>query len=95
MMAYLKKGSAAIVVGELQKPEIFTGREGQPQISLSVTASNIMFSPFGRTAGESVKTAEGAQTAGTAAESDFTADAAVVSGTNVKAEALADDEIPF
>ncbi|KPK32378.1 MAG: hypothetical protein AMS24_04385 [Chlamydiae bacterium SM23_39] len=48
MISYFKKGSAIIVMGEMSKPEIFTDREGHPQISLSVTASNIMFSPFGR-----------------------------------------------
>jgi len=49
MISFLKKGSAVIIVGELSKPEIFTNREGNPQISMSITASNIMFSPFGKT----------------------------------------------
>ncbi len=48
MIAYLKKGSAVIAVGELSKPEIFTDREGRPQVSMNVTASNLMFSPFGK-----------------------------------------------
>lgn len=48
MMPYLKKGSPLIVFGELNKPEIFTDREGRPQVSMSLTASNLMFSPFGR-----------------------------------------------
>ena len=48
MMTYLKKGSAIVVTGELQKPEIFTDRDGKPQISLNITASNIQFSPFGK-----------------------------------------------
>jgi single-strand DNA-binding protein len=48
MMAYFKKGSAIIVVGELSKPEIFTDREGRPQVSMNITASNLMFSPFGK-----------------------------------------------
>jgi len=48
MISFLKKGSAVIVVGELHKPEIFNDREGKPQISMNVTASNIMFSPFGK-----------------------------------------------
>lgn len=48
MIPYFKKGSAIIVVGELNKPEIFTDREGRPQVSMNVTAFNIMFSPFGR-----------------------------------------------
>lgn len=48
MLTYFKKGSAIIVVGELNKPEIFTDKEGKPQISMSMTGFNIMFSPFGR-----------------------------------------------
>lgn len=48
MIAYLKKGSAVIAVGEL-KPEIYIDKEGRPQLSLEVTAEFIRFSPFGRT----------------------------------------------
>lgn len=48
MIPYFKKGSPIIVVGELNKPEIFTDREGRPQVSMSITAHNLMFSPFGR-----------------------------------------------
>ena len=46
IISYFKKGSAIIVVGEINKPEIFTGRDGKPHISTSITASK--FSPFGR-----------------------------------------------
>jgi single-strand DNA-binding protein len=48
MIPYFKKGSPIIVVGELNKPEIFTDREGKAQVSMSITAMNLMFSPFGR-----------------------------------------------
>ncbi|MBI3901065.1 MAG: single-stranded DNA-binding protein [Chlamydiia bacterium] len=49
MIAYLKKGSAIVVFGELHRPEMFTDREGKQQISsLEVTASHIQFSPFGK-----------------------------------------------
>jgi len=48
MISFLKKGSAVIIVGDLAKPEIFNDREGNPQVSMNITASNIMFSPFGR-----------------------------------------------
>jgi single-strand DNA-binding protein len=47
IMGHLKKGSAVIVVGELQKPDIFNDRNGQPQVGLEVTAEMIKFSPFG------------------------------------------------
>jgi len=48
MISYLKKGSAVIVTGEMSKPEIYNNREGQPQISLNMTAYHIAFSPFGK-----------------------------------------------
>jgi single-strand DNA-binding protein len=48
MMPYLKKGSAIIVIGELSKPEIYTDKEGRPQVSLEMTAEVIRFSPFGK-----------------------------------------------
>jgi single-strand DNA-binding protein len=47
ILPYFKKGSPIIVTGELAKPEIFTDKEGRPQISLNITANNITFSPFG------------------------------------------------
>ncbi|NGX26973.1 MAG: Single-stranded DNA-binding protein, partial [Chlamydiae bacterium] len=40
MIPYLKKGSPIIVFGELSKPEIFTNRDGQPQVSMNITAHN-------------------------------------------------------
>jgi len=48
MIPYFKKGSPIIVFGELNKPEIFTNRDGQPQVSMNITAQNLLFSPFGR-----------------------------------------------
>jgi single-strand DNA-binding protein len=48
MMPFFKKGSPIVVTGEIQKPEIFTDRDGKPQISLNITASFIQFSPFGK-----------------------------------------------
>ena len=48
MIPYFKKGSPVIVFGELSKPEIFTDREGRPQVSMNITAQNLSFSPFGR-----------------------------------------------
>ena len=53
MMPYMKKGSAVIVIGEMQKPEIYTSRDGQPQVSVNMTAEIIKFSPFGKGKGES------------------------------------------
>lgn len=48
MIPYFKKGSPVIVFGELNKPEIFTDRDGRPQVSMNITAQNLSFSPFGR-----------------------------------------------
>lgn len=48
MIPFFKKGSPIIVFGELSKPEIFTDRDGRPQVSMNITAQNILFSPFGR-----------------------------------------------
>lgn len=48
MISFFKKGSSIMVVGDLNKPEIYTNKEGQPQISMSLTAVNLMFSPFGK-----------------------------------------------
>ena len=48
MISYLKKGSPVMAAGELSKPEIYNDKEGKPQLSLNVVASNLMFSPFGR-----------------------------------------------
>lgn len=48
MIPYFKKGSPIIVFGELSKPEIFTDKEGRPQVSMNITAHNLLFSPFGR-----------------------------------------------
>jgi single-strand DNA-binding protein len=48
MIPYFKKGSPIVVMGEMNKPEIFTDRDGKPQVSMSLTAFSISFSPFGR-----------------------------------------------
>lgn len=48
MISFLKKGSSIIVVGEMQPPEIFNNKEGAPQVSMSITAMSLQFSPFGR-----------------------------------------------
>ncbi|HEV7735856.1 MAG TPA: single-stranded DNA-binding protein [Chlamydiales bacterium] len=59
LLTYLKKGSAVVVFGEMQKPDIFTDREGKPQISLEITASLIQFSPFGKTEKEGSAAGQG------------------------------------
>lgn len=48
MLTYMKKGSAIIVVGELNPPEVYTDKQGQQRVSLEIRAEMLRFSPFGR-----------------------------------------------
>ena len=101
MISFLKKGSAVIIVGELSKPEIFNDREGKPQVSLNITASNIMFSPFGRTdkPQESTSNTQSVQNSSQDKEQDKEAQEFVSFTPGAKEESqtheFSDDEIPF
>ena len=55
IIPHFKKGSSIIVIGDMSKPEIFTDREGRPQVSMNITAVDIMFSPFGRPDGSGAR----------------------------------------
>jgi len=92
MMTYLKKGSAIIVTGELQKPEIFNDKSGQPQISMNITANNIMFSPFGKSENSENKTNTHNQNT-SVKEENF--DGFANGQAKDTVEEFADDEIPF
>lgn len=48
MISYLKKGSSIIAIGEVEEPYIYNDKEGNPKASMSMTASNLLFSPFGK-----------------------------------------------
>lgn len=48
IVKHLKKGSAVIVVGEMGKLDIYTDKEGRPQVGYRMTARMVKFSPFGR-----------------------------------------------
>jgi single-strand DNA-binding protein len=98
IIPYFKKGSPIIVVGELNKPEIFTDREGRPQVSMSITAQNIMFSPFGRPEGSGQSA--GGESTDTHSHGSHSPEpvhvAQEVSHGQGKADpAFAEDEIPF
>jgi single-strand DNA-binding protein len=85
MIPYFKKGSPIIVVGDLNKPEIFTDRDGRPQISMSMTALNLLFSPFGRpdsARGETEKQQPSGEDQGS-------------QGQGKESPAFAEDEVPF
>ncbi len=99
IIPYFKKGSAIIVVGELSKPEIFTDREGRPQVSMNITAQSVMFSPFGRTDGQGG--AEGSSQQSPASQPEM-AHAAHHGGPEISSHgqgrpdpSFSEDEIPF
>lgn len=48
MLPFLKKGSPVIILGEMNKPETYVDKEGKTQVSLTITAEIIRFSPFGK-----------------------------------------------
>jgi len=49
MIKHLKKGSAVIVIGEMQqKLNIYNDKEGRPQIGYRMTGRMLKFSPFGK-----------------------------------------------
>lgn len=101
MISFLKKGSALIVVGDLAKPEIFDNREGKPQVSMNITASSLMFSPFGRSdksqdspAVSVEKTSSSPQNSQTNEQyASFAAGEKKTEGSS--SEEFSDDEIPF
>lgn len=104
IIPYFKKGSPIIVVGELSKPEIFTDREGRPQVSMNITAQNIMFSPFGRPDSPASGTEAGqqqqgyaphAETAHAGHEMAHAAHNAPSYGQGKIDPAFSEDEIPF
>ncbi len=47
MLPYLKKGSAAFIIGSMNAPEIYQDKEGNSQVSLELVAEYMSFSPFG------------------------------------------------
>lgn len=110
MLTYLKKGSPVVVIGELQKPEIFTDRDGKPQISLNITASSIQFSPFGKPdrpgqeGSENAAPSTGAAsfagaTAGASRENQYSYGAGIQSGKAAPSPSTGEDtfpdEVPF
>ena len=91
MIPYFKKGSPIVVMGEMNKPEIFTDRDGKPQVSMSLTAFSISFSPFGRP--DSGGSSESRETSSEPAHTS--APEAVAHGQGRPAPAFSDDEVPF
>lgn len=75
ILSFLKKGSAAIVMGRMNPPSTYVDKEGRTQTSLEVTAEMIEFSPFGggseRQENAGQQTTEGGATYGASASSSF------------------------
>jgi len=101
MISFLKKGSAVIIVGDLAKPEIFTDRDGKPQVSMNITASNIMFSPFGRSDRSeqnptaSIEKPQSTNSSNESQEEYASFSAGEKQSSGEKKEEFSDDEIPF
>lgn len=84
MLPYLKKGTGLIVSGDLQKPEIYTDRNGQTQISLEITAESIRFSPFGKPERGGEERSQSQPAMAAAASSPYSLD-----------DSASDDDLPF
>jgi single-strand DNA-binding protein len=94
MISYLKKGSSVVVMGELSKPEIFTDREGKPQVSMNITASSLQFSPFGK---PDAQAASPVSSIPVQAEPEmaFAAQESVQGQGKMEFPAFTDEDIPF
>jgi single-strand DNA-binding protein len=95
MIPYFKKGSPIIVVGELQKPEIFTDREGRPQISMNLTALNLLFSPFGKPDSSNGSSTIAGQAEHGYAQATAGAQEGFAYGPAKTESSFSDDEVPF
>ncbi|MBI5346607.1 MAG: single-stranded DNA-binding protein [Chlamydiae bacterium] len=91
MIQYLKKGSAVMVVGDVSAPEIYTDKEGKPQVSMQITAIQLMFSPFGKPASSNEATA----TQQTKAPQEFGGMAVGQAAPVKKDEFELEEDIPF
>ena len=102
MLPYFKKGSAIMVTGEIMKPEMFTGKDGNPQVSMQVVAHNISFSPFGKSQSSEEKNNNNSQfgsasmslSEDNASENPFAEMEAGASQAG-SGSSISDDEIPF
>lgn len=91
IISYLKKGSAIMVIGEMMEPETYTDKNGKVQVSMSMTAVSLMFSPFGRTDKPQQETTVVAEKV----ENKDEAYAGFAVGEQAVKEEIGDDEIPF
>lgn len=98
MISYLKKGKPVIVVGEMSEPEIYE-REGKPRLSLSMTAYQLYFSPFGSGRNQDEKEGKPFQQGGSVPSEGVAPsaiDQQIDSGRgDLAPQGMPDDEIPF
>ena len=98
MISYLKKGKPVIAVGEMSMPEIYE-REGKPRLSLSMTAYQLFFSPFGLGRNQEGKEERSFQQGGLGSSESVTpsgVDQQIDSGRGeLTPQGMPDDEIPF
>ena len=99
MIGFFKKGSPIIVTGDLSKPEIFTDREGRSQVSMNITATDLMFSPFGkpesRDGGASGEMSQGNRDGHRDQNRGSNRDGESAFGQGKEDPAMIEDEIPF
>lgn len=99
LLPYLKKGSAAFIMGEMDIPEMYQDREGNTQISMGLSASYIGFNPFG--SGKSERSNEQPATegfeheSGTVAAGVATASRGTAKPQSTAVNPFADDDMPF
>lgn len=95
MIPYFKKGSPIVVFGELNKPEIFTDRNGRPQVSMNITAQQLLFSPFGKPDANNAQDQNDSHFYGEQKEEQKQSKQQFGQGNSDPEEAFTDEEIPF
>lgn len=91
MMPYIKKGSALIIVGDLEA-RLYTDKDGKTQVSLELTAWNIGFSPFGKGESKEEGTSAGNNQSYSNEYSQETQRGSYQPATH---NTMSDDELPF
>lgn len=98
-VSFLKKGSSVMVFGEVQKPDIFTDREGKQHVSMELTASHIQFSPFGSGKGSAEGGAQQHQAGPVSSMNEGIPQSPYTKSPSAPAQAPVgqtfDDEVPF
>lgn len=89
ILPYFKKGSSIVVCGELMIPDIYQNRDGVTQVSMSITAHHISFSPFGKGKSSEESANSAVQSGG------FGSQPAQSFASNASPSEIPDEGIPF